>query len=202
MRHQSAGKVELTAEEIKSQYRADYISAPYRGYRSITVNGRCFIVDKFGKKCSQRDYSYIGEVYDGFRAACFYQDRDLRWTYLTYDGKPAFKGQTFDTAHDFCHGLARVEVKSRAQEWRGDFFYINVKGLNPFVGFEQVGEFHDGLAVARQKNGRYIYITMMGSPLIRNQSFLTAWPFHNGFGQVMMNNGEKVRVTHAGHFLQ
>ena len=164
------------------------LGAAYGGTESIDFSGDISIrgaehyyLDLNGEKIKKTGEGsfvhYTGIVnphplIDGRR---LYQDG--KYGFLDPEGKTAIT-TSYEKASDFSEGLAAVAVKDGDQLYWG---FIDIEGntvIEPKFS-ERPDDFHDGRAVVRKKNGKYVYIDKTGAAI--SPEFVYATRFMGGY---------------------
>lgn len=103
--------------------------------------------------------------------------QDGKFGFLNSEGKTAIAPK-YDNASDFSEGLAAVAIRNGAQLYWG---FIDVDGkmvIEPKFS-ERPDDFHDGRAVVKKKNGKYVFIDKTGNVI--SPEFIYATRFMGGY---------------------
>lgn len=128
-------------------------------------HAKCYFIDAFGKRIQEVGVrSFIGEgtmifphsLSDGRRL--FHKEK---YGYIDEKGAVAITPQYIE-ASDFSEGLASFAVKD-GDVLKWGFIDTNGKTAIEPVFTNKPDDFHEGLAVVKKKNGKYVYIDKDGS---------------------------------------
>ncbi|MFA6551295.1 MAG: WG repeat-containing protein [Patescibacteria group bacterium] len=117
-----------------------------------------------------------------------------KWFHVKVDDLKPIYDRTFNFVDSFQSvgeaWTARVIIEREDEDKTKDWFHISLNGepLYP-ERYEFVDFFYEGLARARQWNGKWLYISPDGSPAFEGVVFDAAHSFKNGKAEVL--NGEK-----------
>lgn len=142
-------------EVIRTMYSA--VTSFYEGRAVVqrTMNGKCWFIDKEGRKVLNKEFDDAWGFYDSIALV---KSGEL-WYYIDYNGNTLF-GRGFKYALQFQDGLAVVK--------EGDadgYSYINKQGVTAFAGqYRSALSFHKGKAVVKHE-GRYMIIDKTGTLL-------------------------------------
>lgn len=162
------------------------------------AHGRRGFLDKKGKWAIEPVYynSYYSPFSNGYTQIV---DEDGNWGYLNGVGDVTIKPQ-FQLAGEFAsNGLAAV------QDMDGHYEYINIYG-NKVIDckdrFAQIGKFNDnGLAPVQDKrNGRWGFIDIAGTYVVKPQFKATDARFYQGLCAVQTANGKWGFLDEQGKF--
>ena len=143
--------------------------AGYGGYFSgFAMEGStCFFLDSTGKRVKEvgegsflRSNNLLAphQIREGLR---LFQQDNGRYGYLDRTGEIAIS-PIYAEASDFSEGLAAAAIRNGATlEWG----FINPDGkwiISPTFS-NKPGDFHEGLAVVKKKNGKHVYIDKAGT---------------------------------------
>ena len=128
------------------------------------------------------------QICEGLR---LFQHTNGRYGYLDRSGEIAIS-PIYADASDFSEGLAAVATQNgTALEWG----YINPDGewvVSPIFS-NMPGDFHEGLAVAKKRNGKYVYIDKTGAAVSPDFDFANQF-----IGGYAMTGGEGMENPYIG----
>lgn len=164
------------------------LGAAYGGTESVDFSGNISIsgaehyyLDLNGEKIKKTGegsfvhYAGIVNPHPLIEGRRLYQDG--KYGFLDSEGKTAIT-TSYEKASDFSEGLAAVAVKDGDQLYWG---FIDIEGntvIEPKFS-ERPDDFHDGRAVVRKKNGKYVYIDRTGAAI--SPEFVYATRFMGGY---------------------
>lgn len=135
------------------------------------------IVDDYSPLYSQRPYP----LKDGRRIHL--NDETGLYGFLDAQHKTAIPFQ-YVKARDFSEGLAAVAIKRGNEELWG-FIDINGKWVIEPTFSNQPKDFHEGYAIAKKKNGRYVYFDKTGK--VCSEEYSGAFRFFDGKAMVIVD---------------